>query len=109
MSQIKGVRLNDYEDGIVMARTILDAAQDEEIGHITARPHILMTLSREGFVEVTREGDSTKCFVKIRKIVKDRAVVDNGSCEVYDPSGVIFEAAKSAVTHVKSLHEEYGR
>ena len=111
-SQIKGVHLIDYEDCVVVARTILDAAQDEGVGDVSARPHILLAFSRHGSVNITRQGSQTICSVSMRKAKRGergKYSLDKGFCEIHDPSGAVFQAASSSLDYVKKLFMEYGR
>lgn len=107
MSQIRCVRLIDYEDSIVLARTILDAADEEDLGHIASRPHILIALTRNGSVEVERKGQDTVCFVTVSKYPGRQQIVDEGSCKVHDPSGAIYEAAAAGISYVVGLYDEF--
>jgi hypothetical protein len=104
--QFKKMPLADYEDATVFARTILDSASDEDVGHISSRPHIFMVISRGGRVQITKEDNRAKCTVHLRRSYKQRWKITSGTCDFYDPNGVIYAAATDAVQHISKMIED---
>lgn len=106
-SRAKEIRPAEYEDAMVVARTILDAASDEEIGHVSARLHIFLLLYRGGSVCVKRSKNKTICTVSLSKKTSKGLAPDVQSCEIQDPTGEIYSAVNSASGYVSVLIKEF--
>lgn len=106
-SRAKDIRPADYEDAMVIARTVLDAASDEEIGHINARLHIFLLLYRGGSVSVKRNKNKTICTVNLTKKTSKGIISDVQSCEIQDSTGEIYSAVNSASGYVSALIKEF--
>jgi hypothetical protein len=102
------VKLMPYETTTVLARSILDAASEEENASLCARPHVAIPVSRGGVVFVQRVGEETFCHVTKVKDKRYKKTIEYGSCSIYDPDGKIYESAKSAVDYVTSIFQQYG-
>lgn len=107
---IRGIKLSPYEDSTVMARTILDAASEEENAAFITRPHIAIVLREGGSVKIERKGSSVACKVEMPQLqLRASTLIDFGSCSVDDPDGSIYAAASESNQYVTSLFNEFGK
>lgn len=105
----RDTNLVPYEDATVIARTILDAASDEEFGSVSARLHIFILMSKRGTLSIKRERGRTICCTKTWKIASGKRCSEEGEESIEDSLGEVYEAAISAHEYVKALIREFGK
>lgn len=114
MQSIKNVKLEPYEDATIMARTILDAASEEDNAIAITKPHIAIVLREGGRVTLTKSGNESVCTVEMMGRLKEsgrytKTFVGSGRSSVSDPDGSTYSAGKAALGYVTALFDEFAK
>lgn len=108
---VAAIRLLPYETPEVFARSILDAASEDESPDIRARIHVALPVARGGSVQVHRHKGQTICFVicrRLGRIIGNEEYI-SGRSSIPDPTGRIYESARKASDYITELFQDFSK